>query len=487
MRRNQRGQLVLALALSVAAGGVFVLERVTSLPTLSVLHLTIVAGGFKLGGRQKTMVLVTAVASLCLLTSGLTSGLHSEQALGATVGEQLLAPAIVLPTLWLLVAVACRRSGDGRNPSSTELTDLRESNKRFRQLLEHLREVFWITSSDGETMVYVSPAYEDIWGRTCSSLYQQPRNWLAAIHREDRRRVTEAFSSKAATGQFNERYRIVRPDGTERWIHDRGFPVRNEAGEVYRIAGLAEDVTQRKHSEEALARKQRQLLRSERLAAIGEMMAGLAHESRNALQRSQACLDMLSHRIEDRPRALNLLGRIQDAQNQLFRLYEDVREYAAPMRLQYEACDVHEVAARAWKDLAIPRKSRTTHLDSPQNGVSPWCRADPFALREIFVNTFSNALAACVDPVEVVVNLAEVDLDGAPALRISIRDNGPGLSEEQRTRAFEPFFTTKTRGTGLGMAIVQRIAEAHRGTVQLGDPTSGAEIIITLPRGEPKQ
>jgi PAS domain S-box-containing protein len=95
-------------------------------------------------------------------------------------------------------------------------------------------------------MIYVSPAYEKIWGRSCADLYVNPRNWLAAIHPDDRDRVIHAALTKQSEGTYDEEYRIVRPDGGERWIRDRAFPLRDGDGAIYRVVGLAEDITERK-------------------------------------------------------------------------------------------------------------------------------------------------------------------------------------------------------------------------------------------------
>jgi PAS domain S-box-containing protein len=121
-----------------------------------------------------------------------------------------------------------------------------ESEERFRQIAESIDEVFWITPPDKNRMIYVSPAYEQIWGRPCSELYVNPRNWLTAIHPDDRDRVIAAAMTKQSLGTYDEEYRIVRPDGRERWIRDRAFPLRDETGAIYRVVGLAEDITARK-------------------------------------------------------------------------------------------------------------------------------------------------------------------------------------------------------------------------------------------------
>ncbi len=129
---------------------------------------------------------------------------------------------------------------------------LRESEERFRQLANTIDEVFWLTDLAKAELVYVSPGYEALWGRTRASLHASPREWLETIHPEDRERVLEAAFNKQITGEYNEEYRIVRPDGAIRWIHDRAFPVRNQMGEVYRIAGVARDITNSKLAEEVL-------------------------------------------------------------------------------------------------------------------------------------------------------------------------------------------------------------------------------------------
>ena len=129
---------------------------------------------------------------------------------------------------------------------------LRASQERFRQLAENIGEAFWISNPAKNEMIYISPGYEEIWGRTCESLYASPMDWVEAIHPDDRERVLESALTKQISGRYDEVYRIVRPDGAHRWIHDRAFPIRDDSGEVYRLVGIAEDITQQKETEEAL-------------------------------------------------------------------------------------------------------------------------------------------------------------------------------------------------------------------------------------------
>ena len=127
---------------------------------------------------------------------------------------------------------------------------LRESEQRFRQLTDNIREVFWMTSADKNQMIYISPAYEEIWGRSCRSLLESPRDWLDTLHPDDRARVLDAALNKQQIGEYHEEYRIVRPDGDVRWIRDRAFPIRDAQGTVYRIAGIAEDISPYKRTEQ---------------------------------------------------------------------------------------------------------------------------------------------------------------------------------------------------------------------------------------------
>ncbi|MEK6324742.1 MAG: PAS domain S-box protein [Acidobacteriota bacterium] len=128
----------------------------------------------------------------------------------------------------------------------------RRSDERFRQIAENIREVFWITEPQDNKLVYISPAYEEVWGRSCRSLSEVSRTWLDAVHPEDRSRVIEAAVTVQAGGHYDMEYRIVRLDGEIRWVRDRAFPIVNESGEVYRVAGVVDDVTVSKQALEQI-------------------------------------------------------------------------------------------------------------------------------------------------------------------------------------------------------------------------------------------
>jgi PAS domain S-box-containing protein len=148
---------------------------------------------------------------------------------------------------------------------------LRVSERRFRQLAENIDQVFWVYDLKEARVVYTNPAYETIWGDTREHLYEDESAFFAILHPEDRERMTDALRRQRAGARTEEEYRIVRPDGTVRWIRDRGFPVRDEWGEVFRIVGIAEDVTESRAAQKAL-REQTEAV--ETVNRVGQMLAG---------------------------------------------------------------------------------------------------------------------------------------------------------------------------------------------------------------------
>ncbi len=195
------------------------------------------------------------------ITARLDVGICSE---GKTVGILSL-EQINRPRQWLieeqnfaayfahLIALAI----EARDHAQAEAA-LRASEQRFRQLAENIENVFWMLDPHTQQILYISPAYEKIWGRSCEELYNCQTAFLEAIHPDDRPLMIDAMTQDGDRQQETE-YRIVRPDGEIRWLRDRAFPVYNESGELYRVAGIAEDVTRDKQAAEALHQSQERL------------------------------------------------------------------------------------------------------------------------------------------------------------------------------------------------------------------------------------
>ncbi|MDB5310908.1 MAG: domain S-box protein [Gemmataceae bacterium] len=131
----------------------------------------------------------------------------------------------------------------------------RETEGRFRQVAENIHEIFWMSDVRGEQLFYVSPGYEEVWGRTCQALYEDPRSWVESIHPDDRERAIEHMGQHRHGVFTDGEFRVVRPDGSARWVRSRVFPIKDEKGNISRIAGLAEDITGRKQVEGALVQE----------------------------------------------------------------------------------------------------------------------------------------------------------------------------------------------------------------------------------------
>ena len=144
----------------------------------------------------------------------------------------------------------------GHRRAQEALTD---SEQRFRQMAENIRDVFFLRDVDDNRMLYISPAYEEIWGRSCESVYANPESWTEVIHPDDRASTYEKYKNGMSAGKYEFEYRIVRPDGSIRWIETRGFPVRDDAGKIVRVAGVVEDITERTQAVQEL-RESRQRL-----------------------------------------------------------------------------------------------------------------------------------------------------------------------------------------------------------------------------------
>jgi len=177
---------------------------------------------------------------------------------------------------------------------------LEENEERFRQLTETIQEVFWLGTPDWGQVLYISPAYESLWGRSRESLYEQPRIWLDAVVEEDRQGIIDHINAISAghttTAEFPE-YRILRPDGSIRWVLARAFPIRDADGQVYRIAGIAEDITDRKQAEEGLKK-------------VGVELEERVKERTTELSVAN---EALLAEIEERKAAVDALRRVRDS------------------------------------------------------------------------------------------------------------------------------------------------------------------------------
>lgn len=345
------------------------------------------------------------------------------------------------------------------------------------EIMSNMAEGVALIRTSDTTIVYTNPSFEEMFGYSQGELCGQPMSVLnVASEKPLEVTLEEMMKRLRGDGVWHGELLNVRKDGSRFWSLAKVSTFDHfQYGRVW--LKIQSDITDLKVA-------QQRVLQSERLAAIGEMITGLAHESRNALQGSQGCLDRLAWRLEDRPEALDLVHRAQQELERVDRLLDDVRGYVAPINLSRAECDLREIWREAWSTLTNQLVEREVRLHEQIEGAGSHCCADRFRLEQVFRNIFDNALAASADPVRIIVHCSETSLGEQPAVRVAIRDNGPGLNTEQRRKIFDAFYTTKKRGTGLGMAICKRIVDAHGGQIGVGQDGPGAEIVVTLPRRE---
>jgi PAS domain S-box-containing protein len=372
---------------------------------------------------------------------------------------------------------------------------LRRSEELLRQLAENVQEVFWITDPGKRQMLYVSPTYERIWGRSVASLLADPRSWVAAVHPEDRERVTAAML-RQAEGGYDEEYRIVRPDGSLRVIHDRAFPVRSAGGELARIVGIAEDVTEARDALQQRLALQEQLRHAQKMEAIGRLAGGVAHDFNNMLGVILGHAELAQKQL---PADHALRRHVEQIQAAAERSAGLTRQLLAFSRKQTIAPRPLDLAAEVQRMGTLLRRVIGEHVELELRAADAACwpvRADPSQLDQVLANLAVNARDAMPGGGRLSVETANVSLDPSQALsfaeaaagdyvRLAVSDTGHGMSPATLERAFEPFFTTKPegQGTGLGLSTVYGIAQQNGGFVHLESaPGQGTTVAVYLPR-----
>lgn len=365
---------------------------------------------------------------------------------------------------------------------------LRESEERFRQMAENIREVFWMTNADLSQVLYVSPAYEEIWGRSCQSWYDHPKSFLDAVHAEDSERIRSSFLDGVRESDFHNEFRIERPDGSVRWILDHSFPIRDSQGRVCRLAGIARDVTEVKRLEV-------QFRQAQKMEAIGRLAGGVAHDFNNLLMIIRGRCEMLLADLKGQDPLLKQVEEIHWASDRAASLTGQLLAFSRKQVMQPRILDLDGVVKGAEKML---RRLIGEDIDlrvevHPDLGR---IKADPGQVEQVLMNLAVNARDAMPEGGELTIHAGNVDYaesvdDGESASRpgdyvlISVRDQGIGMSDEVKARIFEPFFTTKEvgKGTGLGLATVYGIVKQSGGTISFESELSqGTTFHVFLPR-----
>ncbi|MEQ8538345.1 MAG: ATP-binding protein [Coleofasciculus sp. D1-CHI-01] len=367
---------------------------------------------------------------------------------------------------------------------------LRTSEEQLRQLTENIREVFFLTTPDFSQMIYISPVYQEVWGRSTKSLYEQPSSWLESIHPEDRDRVTQALHKQSlGEANFQEEYRIVRPDGSVRWMGVRAFPVVNEAGITIRIAGIAEDITERQRVQAELLNA---LAQEKELSDLkSRFITVTSHEFRTPLTTIHSSAELLEHyrhKWSDEKQLMHL-HRIQTSVKYMTKLLNDVlilgKADAGKLALSLEPIDLEVFCATLVKELQLNlQKHSVINISYEWKATldAQEIYLDKQLLQQILEDVLSNAIKYSSSEETI-----EVKLKGnREQITLEIRDRGIGIPLEDQDRLFEAFHRGTNvgtiPGTGLGLAIVKRCVDIHQGDIHINSTIGvGTTVTVTLP------
>lgn len=366
---------------------------------------------------------------------------------------------------------------------------LKESELRFRQMAENIEEVFWISTPDISRILYISTAFEEVWGISREALYENSTLWIDAIHPDDRHSVFDALKTHKE-GKYTVEYRIVQPGGEIRHIFDRGFPVFDEAGNITLMTGIAEDITERKKAQEEIIRMNETLERKvmERTSQLeaaskakSEFLANMSHEIRTPITGIMGMTDLML-RTDTGSQQREYLTILQNSANALLALINDILDFSKVEAGRLEL-DSYEFRLRDCIDSAI----KTISVNARKKGLEIYCSVSPDVpdhlvgdagrLRQVLLNLLSNAVKF-TEQGEVVVEVRNVtgrdsDVISDCALQFSVCDTGIGMPVEKQQKIFESFtqadstFTRRYGGTGLGLAIASSLVNLMGGNIRV--------------------
>ena len=363
---------------------------------------------------------------------------------------------------------------------------LKSSEEMFRQMAENISEVFWMTDPAKNEMIYISPAYEQIWRRPRQGLYQNPRSFVEAIHPEDRERVVSAFE-KQERGDYDEVYRIVRPDGTVRHIRDRAFPVRNKDGDIYRVVGIADDITEARSRDE-------QLRQAQKMEAVGQLTGGVAHDFNNILTVVIGNLDLLQKKQED-PVLKRMAQHALDASTRGADLTQRLLAIARKQTLSPKVLDLNECVT-GMMQLMRTTLGETIDIEVKTDSGLWRCKVDSGRFENALLNLAINARDAMPKGGKLTIETrnavlgndfvaAHPGVSKGDYVSVSVSDTGTGIRQEILDRIFEPFFTTKDvgEGSGLGLSMVYGFIKQSGGELEVeSEEGKGTLMRLYLPR-----
>jgi two-component system, cell cycle sensor histidine kinase and response regulator CckA len=348
------------------------------------------------------------------------------------------------------------------------------------------REVMWLTNAQGNEILYIGPDYEAIWGRTCRSLYDAPESWLEAVHPEERAGVQATMESARRGEITSQQYRIMRPDGTVRLIHNKYYHIKDISGQMCNLVSIAEDITDRH-------RLERQYYQDQKLEALSRLAGAVAHDFNNQLTVIVGYCDMLFAKLGAGDPLRGSVEQIRRAGDRAACLTRRLLAFSRKQVFAPEALDLNVLLAQLENPLRRLVGDKITFQFVP--GPKLWKVAvDPGQMEQVIKNIVANAGEAMQPGGKLTIETANVDLDETVLLVVT--DTGRGMNEATRERLFEPFFTTKVStppsyvkgespggGAGLGLATVYGVVKQSGGRIDVcSAPGAGTKFKIYLPR-----
>jgi PAS domain S-box-containing protein len=300
-----------------------------------------------------------------------------------------------------------------------------------------------------------------------------PEHMWEAIHPDDREGVRVAYQNACHHGEPFERvFRFLHPDGAVRKVLSRAVPIQDEFGQTMVYQGFNVDIT-------ALEHMRIQLNRSERLATLGQMAAGIAHEIRNPLVGIGSTTTLLLEDIPEGDSRHQDLVTILKETRRLDRIVNQIVDYARPRDLLPVTFQLEDLIRESLQVLAEPMKQKRIHIEFLPSANSGSIQADRDQLKQVVLNMIQNAVEAMSMEGCLRLSIEEEARERVPGFRLKVEDNGKGIHSSALPRIFEPFFTTgKHRGTGLGLAICRNIIESHGGEIH-AESQSGIGTTMT--------
>ncbi len=376
---------------------------------------------------------------------------------------------------------------------TTRTTALEEQQAYFRQLVEHIQEVFWVALPDHSQVLFMSPRYEAVWGRSVAHLLDHSFHLWDAVHPQDQEHVLKCVAEGEITG-FHIEFRIMRPDHAVRWIRARTFPIMNSSGDVIRMVGIAEDMTEQKRAEETLIKTERQFRQSSRMEAIGTLAGGIAHDFNNILTAVLGYTELGLASVPKGSRTQRNLQEVLTAGHRAKHLVLQILAFSRQSGQGKTPTPIHMVIQEALKLLraSIPSTIEFHQTLTTEASVL----ADSTQLHQVVVNLGTNAEYAMRETGgRLEIRLEDCDvteekvravsgLQAGPHVRLTIEDSGTGMPPDVLERMFDPFFTTKPigEGSGMGLAVVHGIVTNHGGALLVDSVVGkGTKIDVYLP------